>query len=689
MDDAAQPLLPGRRRTIAPRSAAVSLCAFAAFVAVAQHVARRAPPTARDAAFAASASAAASSASLEAAASGHPPAQRAPHIVLVTLDDVGMNDFGYQSTDLHGVTPNIDRLAASGVKLANLYGQQLCTPARAALLSGKFVHRIGFGSTAFQPSADAAEITAYSNFSIPLGATLLPQRLSDAGYSTHGFGKWNVGHCNSSYLPTARGFDTFIGYFTAGIGYTSHATSPLVTVPGGANGTSRVSVDDLVTCSGATVSPATSDAYAGLDSDAIFASAATAAIATHGAKLARRESDSSEIRPWEPLFVWLAFHGAHDDAGSDDAAVSAARAGDDDASASRAGAALARVRARGAPEPRRKLAQRMLTLDSLIGGLVDSLRDAGLLDSAVLVVHSDNGGWPCGTHLATSSYPFRGKKYEFFEGGVRVPGFIYAPGLLARANATAERSAAGAIVHGAADDDDAGGAAAAVTDDALYGTPLNATYYGMMHHVDWLATFSSLARGGKSYADDDELDGVDHWHAIETAAARAAARRDGTARDDDDDDGGAELYAKRNELVLDVSESDTVALRVGDFKLLLRAFVDERATYDADGVGNHTGGSCGNLTKADYLFDLKTDPFETRNLVREVAYNSTLRMLTDRALQIAQEQVKRRYDGSHLLGGMSTEAEAARTAFLDAGSRGKDGKSEQAFIVPWGCDVIW
>ena len=52
--------------------------------------------------------------------------------------------------------------------------------------------------------------------------------------------------------------------------------------------------------------------------------------------------------------------------------------------------------------------------------------------------------------------------------------------------------------------------------------------------------------------------------------------------------------------------------------------------------------------------------------MREFEYNSTLRMLTDRALQIAQEQVKQRYDGSHLLGGMSTEAEAARTAFLDA-----------------------
>ena len=87
--------------------------------------------------------------------------------------------------------------------------------------------------------------------------------------------------------------------------------------------------------------------------------------------------------------------------------------------------------------------------------------------------------------------------------------------------------------------------------------------------------------------------------------------------------------------LLKALEETTVALRVGDFKLLLRAFVDERATYDADGVGNHTGGSCGNLTKADYLFDLKSDPFETRNLVREVEYNSTLRMLTDRALQIA------------------------------------------------------
>lgn len=96
----------------------------------------------------------------------------------------------------------------------------------------------------------------YLNYSIPLGSTLLPQRLKDAGYATYGFGKWNVGHCNASYLPTARGF---VGYFTAGIDYTTHATSPLVTAPGSTNGTSRVDVDALFVCSGCGASAADSD----------------------------------------------------------------------------------------------------------------------------------------------------------------------------------------------------------------------------------------------------------------------------------------------------------------------------------------------------------------------------------------------------------------------------------------------
>ena len=63
----------------------------------------------------------------------------------------------------------------------------------AALLTGKWVHKIGFQDL---------EVEYYSNFSVPLRHTLLPQRLRvAAGYRTYGIGKWNIGHCNAQYLP--------------------------------------------------------------------------------------------------------------------------------------------------------------------------------------------------------------------------------------------------------------------------------------------------------------------------------------------------------------------------------------------------------------------------------------------------------------------------------------------------------
>ena len=83
---------------------------------------------------------------------------------MITLDDVVYNDLGYLSSDIPFVTPNLDALAADGIILTRYYGQSLCTPARASLLSGKFVHRTGFSTK----SGDI-EVFPLSNYSVPLG----------------------------------------------------------------------------------------------------------------------------------------------------------------------------------------------------------------------------------------------------------------------------------------------------------------------------------------------------------------------------------------------------------------------------------------------------------------------------------------------------------------------------------------
>ena len=116
-----------------------------------------------------------------------------------------------------GVTPRMDAMASQGIRLTNYYGQSLCTPARTALMSGKFIHRTGFAGADVH-GAVTYEITAWSNFSLARSTdhVFLSETLKAAGYENHGVGKWNLGHCNEALLPTARGFDSFFGYFGAG-----------------------------------------------------------------------------------------------------------------------------------------------------------------------------------------------------------------------------------------------------------------------------------------------------------------------------------------------------------------------------------------------------------------------------------------------------------------------------------------
>ena len=67
---------------------------------------------------------------------------KAPHIVYIVADDLGWNDIGYRGNATDVQTPNLDELAAAGVKLEQFYAQLVCSPSRAAILTGKFPHRL-------------------------------------------------------------------------------------------------------------------------------------------------------------------------------------------------------------------------------------------------------------------------------------------------------------------------------------------------------------------------------------------------------------------------------------------------------------------------------------------------------------------------------------------------------------------
>src|SRR4051812_17246380 len=135
-----------------------------------------------------------------------------PNVVIIVADDMGFADVGFNdSPDIK--TPNIDRLAKSGVRLDQFYVQPLCSPTRAALMTGRYPMRHGLQVGVVRP---------WATFGLPLEERTLAQALHDAGYETAITGKWHLGHFQPEYLPTHRGFDHQYGHYNGAIDYNTH-----------------------------------------------------------------------------------------------------------------------------------------------------------------------------------------------------------------------------------------------------------------------------------------------------------------------------------------------------------------------------------------------------------------------------------------------------------------------------------
>ncbi len=134
-----------------------------------------------------------------------------PHIVLLLADDLGWGDVGFNGGKI--ATPSIDALAERGVRLAQFYVQPLCTPTRAALLTGRYPMRLGLQVGVVRPWADHG---------LPLDERTMASALREVGYATAIFGKWHLGHAAPGYLPTRRGFDRQYGHYNGALDYFTH-----------------------------------------------------------------------------------------------------------------------------------------------------------------------------------------------------------------------------------------------------------------------------------------------------------------------------------------------------------------------------------------------------------------------------------------------------------------------------------
>src|SRR5262249_32923071 len=140
-----------------------------------------------------------------------------PNILYIVADDLGWKDVGFHSSDIK--TPNLDKLAAGGAKLEQFYVQPMCTPTRAALMTGRYPFRYGL---------QTAVIPAAAKYGLATDEWLLPEALKEAGYMTAIIGKWHLGNADQKYWPRQRGFDYQYGPLIGEIDYFTHEAEGIV-----------------------------------------------------------------------------------------------------------------------------------------------------------------------------------------------------------------------------------------------------------------------------------------------------------------------------------------------------------------------------------------------------------------------------------------------------------------------------
>ena len=139
-------------------------------------------------------------------------AAQAKNVIVLMADDLGWGDVGFHDSKV--ATPNIDQMAKDGLELRRFYAYPACSPARAALLTGRFPQRYGIVGP-----------TTPRSVGLPMSERILTTDFQDAGFETSLIGKWHLGQSDDKKThPMNRGFDHFYGFMEASVDYFKHTS---------------------------------------------------------------------------------------------------------------------------------------------------------------------------------------------------------------------------------------------------------------------------------------------------------------------------------------------------------------------------------------------------------------------------------------------------------------------------------
>jgi arylsulfatase A-like enzyme len=146
-------------------------------------------------------------------------AQQRPNIILIMADDMGYSDIGCYGGEIP--TPNIDKLAAKGVRFTQFYNTARCCPTRASLMTGLFPHQTGIGHMTEEPANPNAENWGTAGYQGYLNnhCVTIAEVLGSNGYHTYMTGKWHLGYHGEEKWPLQRGFEKYYGILAGAASY--------------------------------------------------------------------------------------------------------------------------------------------------------------------------------------------------------------------------------------------------------------------------------------------------------------------------------------------------------------------------------------------------------------------------------------------------------------------------------------